>query len=281
MTAVRRLAAVALATTVLASASSAWAQTPETTLRLGTLEQQVRELNGRIEEMNFLVLQLQEELRKQKEDNEFRFQDLEGGAAPEQRGDVAPTDGDREVADLDRDSARPQPGSPPRTLGEVPAEGDDLTGDIVTGSLNLDADFASDTALAAAVGRAKTPETLYETGYDFALAGEYGRAEQVFRLHRRRFPDAENGAQATYWLGESLIALDRPEEAAEVLLDGHETFEDSAWAPDMLMKVGVAMGLLGNDDIACATFSEVDRLYPMLPLRTATTLSRERAEVGC
>lgn len=49
------------------------------------LEEQLRQLNGRIEEMSFQLLQMQETIRKQQEDNEFRFQQLEktgaGGAA--------------------------------------------------------------------------------------------------------------------------------------------------------------------------------------------------------
>ncbi|HEY5817284.1 MAG TPA: tol-pal system protein YbgF [Mesorhizobium sp.] len=44
-----------------------------------SLEEQVRALNGRVEELNFQILQMQEQMRKMQEDNEFRFQELEGG----------------------------------------------------------------------------------------------------------------------------------------------------------------------------------------------------------
>jgi tol-pal system protein YbgF len=49
--------------------------------RIGQLEETIRSLNGRIEEMSFQLLQMQEQIRKFQEDNEFRFQDLEGGKA--------------------------------------------------------------------------------------------------------------------------------------------------------------------------------------------------------
>ena len=95
----RRIAAALVLSA--AFASPALAQAPETLVRLNALEQQVRELNGRIEELNFFILQMQEELRRQKEDNEFRFQDLEGGASGasggERRGDLS-TGGETEVA---------------------------------------------------------------------------------------------------------------------------------------------------------------------------------------
>lgn len=55
------------------------------TARIGQLEEQIRSLNGRIEEMSFQLLQMQEQIRKFQEDNEFRFQDLESGKASPRR----------------------------------------------------------------------------------------------------------------------------------------------------------------------------------------------------
>jgi len=69
------------------------------------LEEQLRQMNGKIEELNFQVLQMQEQIRKQQEDNEFRFQQLEGGsqggqapAAPKKKSDATTTDTNTDVA---------------------------------------------------------------------------------------------------------------------------------------------------------------------------------------
>ena len=48
-------------------------------VRVDRLEEQMRQYNGQIEELNFRVRQLQEQLQRFQEDSEFRFQDLEGG----------------------------------------------------------------------------------------------------------------------------------------------------------------------------------------------------------
>lgn len=50
--------------------------------RVTALEEEIRKLNGSIEELNFQILQMQEQMRKMQEDNEFRFQELEGGTQP-------------------------------------------------------------------------------------------------------------------------------------------------------------------------------------------------------
>ena len=53
------------------------AQSDEAVFRVNQLEDQIRLLNGQIEDMNFQLLQIQEQMRKMQEDNEFRFQELE------------------------------------------------------------------------------------------------------------------------------------------------------------------------------------------------------------
>ncbi|MER9135259.1 tol-pal system protein YbgF [Mesorhizobium sp. M0047] len=68
-----------------------------------SVEEQLRQMNGKIEELNFQVLQMQEQIRKQQEDNEFRFQQLEGGGTqggqpPAQKKSDATTGSDTNVA---------------------------------------------------------------------------------------------------------------------------------------------------------------------------------------
>ncbi|MGX5803269.1 tol-pal system protein YbgF [Bradyrhizobium sp. Arg314] len=63
------------------------------------LQDQLRQMNGKMEELNFQILQMQEQMRKQQEDNEFRFQQLEGGSqggakpAGQKKSEAAPQDG--------------------------------------------------------------------------------------------------------------------------------------------------------------------------------------------
>lgn len=112
------------------------------------LEDQIRQMNGRIEELNFQVLQMQEQIRKQQEDNEFRFQQLEdsGGQGGTRKKSDAGDDANRSVAaapatrtpaanppangqsveDVIGDSGGGDPGSddsgtgaPPRTFGTI------------------------------------------------------------------------------------------------------------------------------------------------------------------
>ena len=89
-----------------------------------SLEEQLRQMNGKIEELNFQVLQMQEQIRKQQEDNEFRFQQLEGGGTqggqpPAQKKSDATTDTGTDVATAPATQA-------PAAAGTTPAAGQDV-----------------------------------------------------------------------------------------------------------------------------------------------------------
>ncbi|CCV10980.1 tol-pal system protein YbgF [Mesorhizobium sp. STM 4661] len=110
------------------------------------LEDQLRQMNGKIEELNFQILQMQEQIRKQQEDNEFRFQQLEGGSqgaqqpAEQKKSEAAPQDNntDSSVAEAPATQAPADAGTPPadgQSAGEVIVESP--TGDpgkVVTGA---------------------------------------------------------------------------------------------------------------------------------------------------
>ncbi|TIO09777.1 tol-pal system protein YbgF [Mesorhizobium sp.] len=93
------------------------------------LQEQLRQMNGKIEELNFQVLQMQEQIRKQQEDNEFRFQQLEGGSQgaqqpAEQKKSDAATEADSSVAEAPATHAPADAGTPPDSgqSGEVIVE---------------------------------------------------------------------------------------------------------------------------------------------------------------
>lgn len=278
---IRTIRRLALATALtLPLAAPAAAQSGDTLVRINQLESQVRDLNGRIEELNFFILQMQEELRRQKEDVELRFQDLEetGAVAPGTPMDGTPMDGtpmdgidERDTASIDRpggDGAASL-GAPPADLGTLSAPS--------AGALDLSPEMAGDTALVAAIEAAPDDAAMLALATDFAASGEHERAVEVLDVHARRYPNSPTAPAASLALGRSLLEQDKPEEAAEVLLDAHERFGDAAEAPDMLVGVGQAMAGIGNRDIACATFDEVDRLYPLAGGQTAATLREARA----
>lgn len=74
----KKLALTVSLLTLLGAASggtAAYAQVNDQ--RVNQLQEQVRDLTGKLEDLNFQILKMQEDARKIQEDNDFRFQELE------------------------------------------------------------------------------------------------------------------------------------------------------------------------------------------------------------
>jgi len=272
--------------------------------RVGQLEEQIRSLNGRIEEMSFQLLQMQEQIRKFQEDNEFRFQDLESGKSGSTKksqvetpktGDTAssaaPATDDQAMATdpnagLGSDTSA---ATPPSTLGQIVF---DENGNPV--AANTDTQAGLDTTLPGVDnGINATPETqqqtaaldnpgdLYQSAYGHVLSGDYGQAEQEFRDYLDVFPTGEKAADASFWMGEAQYSQGKFNESAKTFLNAHQAYSKSPKAPEMLLKLGMSLAALDNKDTACATLREVTKRYPKASNAVKAKVTSEQGRLAC
>lgn len=261
--------------------------------RIGQLEEQVRVLNGRIEELNFLILQMQDDVRKMQEDNEFRLQQLE-----ERRTDARPSAGQSDRADAASPNSRQDratvQGELPRDLGSITfdGQGNPTGGTLDTRDQGLPGvavpqlprqaqSNATDDTTVAALPRTNDPNELYQNAYSFILSGDYPTAEAGFREHIERFPNDPQAADAHYWLGEALLGMDQYRSAAEIFLSANREYPNSRKAPDMLLKLGVSLAALNQRDVACATYAEIGKRYTDASQALKERVKAEQALAGC
>jgi tol-pal system protein YbgF len=275
-------------------------------VRIQQLEEQNRLLNGQIEGLTFQLTQLQEIVNRMTEDNEFRFQALEGGAggkteAATQPGgvtqpEVLPQDPAAEIApmtDIPEQGVRPLPGEiefdptfddgsavPGDTLGE---SADPLVGTGASGGVDLATgqplDLSYDPA-AKATGNADA-DAQFAAGYEALARGDYGFAEDQFSQFIALYPDNEQAAEAASLLGDALLHRAAYDEAAEVLLTAFQKAPDDPRAPDLLLKLGMSLSGAGERETACRTFAEVDRRFTALSPAIMTRLSEEKTKAEC
>jgi tol-pal system protein YbgF len=269
------------------------------------LEEQIRKLSGTIEELNFQVLQMQEQMRKMQEDNEFRFQELEGrgqagggankksDATSEPVQDKAASDGtsgsndgastgaDGNGGAATADSRDSSSGIGPADLGTITVDKDgNIDGGTVGRPVDL-LDGSSDGTTVASLPATDDPEELYRNSYEFILSGDYPTAEAGFRDHISRFPADAKAADAHYWLGEALLGQQKFRDAAEVFLAANRDYPSSGKAPDMLLKLGVSLNSLDQHDVACATYKEIGKRYPKSSDALKQRVKQEQALAGC
>lgn len=81
-------------------------------IRIHQLEERVRFLNGRVEEMQFQLLQMQEQFRKMQEDNEFRFQELENSSLENTGQENLANLDEKNIVDEEKRLGKPDPSAP-------------------------------------------------------------------------------------------------------------------------------------------------------------------------
>lgn len=269
--------------------------------RLLQLEEQIRQLNGQIEELNFQVLQMQDQMRKMQEDNEFRFQQLEGGSAGggQKSETIAPGDEpmDQQLAETDVETIIASPdgantgsptdngslerGAPPRTLGTITfdAQGNPIQSGSLPG-VEVGPPGTDNTDVAA-LPPSSGPDELYRNSYELVLSGDYAMAEAGFRDHIARYPGDPRAADARYWLGEALLGQQRYREAAQVFLEANRDYPDARKAPESLLKLGISLAAMKQRDVACATLAEVSKRYPQASPAILQRAKEERANASC
>ena len=278
------------------------AQSDDAAFRMSQMEEQMRVLNGKVEDMTFQLLQLQEQIRKMQEDNEFRFQELEN------RGDVKPgnenvakagepdlgkpqpsdptadnggSDGEAnrksitELLNKEQNGTGPKQGEPPISLGTLTFDGD---GNLVDSNVGKPIDL---TGRQPAVDLPDSPDALFDLGYQYVQAGQYDQAEELFSRHVSDFPDDPKGPEAKFWLGESLFSQGDYEGAAKVFLENHKQNPQAPLAAQNLLKLGVSLAGLDQRELACATYAEVPKKYPDMANSIRKRIDVEQRAAKC
>jgi len=267
-------------------------------VRTSRLENQLRQLSGQIEQLQFENRRLTEQLRKMQEDVDFRFSERggqRGGAAPAPQA-TRPTNpppatpGRERRGDAFDPAAQPGSAGAPRQLGQVIDE--EFAGDQGQGPMDLSSvgrpvpDGALPPATprgpsVAATGQAGTPRELYDLAYAHVLRKEYERAEMSFREFLQSYPRDRLAADATFWLGESYFQRRRYREAAEQFLKISRDFPKAGKGADSLLKLGMSLNGLGARDQACATYAKVGVDYPAASNTVRQGVEREQRRARC
>lgn len=288
---------------------AASAQSVDAELRVQQLEEQLRQLNGRVEEMSFQLLQMQEQLRKAQEDNEFRFQEIEGGGKKKSALD-RPADQDTANNTSGDNPPEVQPGEDAAQL-DMPADEGGNAIDIGTppidlGKLKLDdngnvlgAQDADPNAVAtqdlpppdtSTVDEADRTASLdsrasdgdqYRSAYEQMIAGDYASAEAGFADFIASHPDSKRISDANFWLGEAQYSQGKFNDAAKTFLNAYKTYGKSEKAPEMLLKLAMSLAALDSRDTACATLREVTKAYPKASRAIITKVATERKRLSC
>lgn len=265
----------------------------EVSVRVNRMENQIRQLSGQIEQLQFENRRLTDQLKRFQDDVEFRLNERGGarpsGAAPATPGTPAQPQRPRRNDAFDP-GAQPGAAGTPRPLGGAgtaiidgggPGSGQplDVTGQRQPPAAALQpAQRGPQSAVATATG---TPRQSYDAALAAINSRQYEDAEMGFRQFLQSNPRDRLVPNATYWLGESYFRRSRHKDAAEQYLKVTTDHSRANIAPEAMLKLGMSLNALGARDQACATFAQVTVKYPEAPEAVRAGIERERRRVRC
>lgn len=283
-------------------------------IRLDRLENQMRQLNGRIEELQFQGRKNDDNLRKMQGDVDFRLQDLESGKggsgggsrpAPNRRGDAGDMGGSSTASTSPRGGSDSL-GAPPGNLGQTrsSSSGNDAIGGLLDDDPNAPMSIRPPGAgrEQQAVGGSGLPDRnsgggdrmasrdmgsvtagtgsandQFALGVGFVQRRDYAEAEATFRDFLRANPNDPKAAEARYWLGESLYQRKKYPDAVETFLGIYRDTPQSAKAPESMLKLGMALNGMGEKEQACATLEAAGKKYTRIKAQS----DREFKRISC
>ena len=270
--------------------------------RLDRAEREMRQMTGRIEELQHKVQVLEEQLRASRPDAALRADaparptaSTTPGASPAPPPLVAPGAQPRRGDAFDPAAAPNAPGAP-RPLGTTspsppiapysaatpanPAPLQELGQpmDIVHGKLSPDPAAPS---AADAIAPPPGPKEEYDHALASLHAGQYEAAEKSLSAFLVKNPKSKLAPAATFNLGESYFLRGRHREAAEKYLEISTKFAQSTQAPEAMLRLGQSLGALGAKEQACASFTEIGVKYPNAASRLKEAAQRESKKIQC
>ncbi|WP_213069394.1 tol-pal system protein YbgF [Methylomicrobium album] len=187
--------------------------------RIDQLQNEVRELTGKVEEQSYQNAELKKRLSTMYSDFDERMQNLESkasGSTPATSNAPAGENADdaEQPADLD---AMPPSGQAPAGIAQIPSA----------------APAAPSESAAAASG-----DLEYKQAYDDLRNGRTAQSIEEFKAYLDKNPAGPLSGNAQYWLGEAYRVNQDFSSSRAALLKVLESYPDNPKVPDALLKLG-------------------------------------------
>jgi len=262
-------------------------------VRMDRLEQQMRDLTGRVEDDANQVQQLRQRLEQVNSDIDVRLgqgQGQDAGAVPPPRASAdalarAEPPPIAEPAAL-TPYGRPPPPPPPPGYGTLTPPGyESATDTPYPGAMQPPPRVAS----AGDALRPPGPDAMpsrstsaqYNSAFGLLRKADYPAAEEALRGFIRQHPSDPLAGNAQYWLGESLYARGRYTEAAAAFADGYKRYPRGPKAADGLLQLGMSLARADQKHNACIALMQLDRDFPHPGNAVRDRATQEKKKLGC
>ncbi len=251
------------------------AASTNTEMRLSAVEDQLRALTGKVEQIDFLTRRLEQALARLQSDYDARLLKLETAPVatpPQPQQQAAQTQ--QPASEEESEAPAEQPQQPVTgTLGGMKVRGDKVTGGIVNPKAPPLPNKPSDYGL--------TPQEAYDHAFDLLRQANYDEAEKAFKRFIDKNPKDKLVDNAKYWHAETFYVRGKFNDAAIGFAEALQQNPKGGKAPDALLKLAMSLGSLEKTKDACDALNVLKTQYPTASATLKSRADQERTRMKC
>jgi TolA-binding protein len=202
------------------------------TARMDSLEAQLRELTGQVEQSGNRLRQAEEAIARLRDSTGGRLDALERGAAPE------------------AEPARPSTSSSSSSSSQKPRPA----------AAQAEEDEPAEPPAASATGEAAA-EAAYNAGFRLWEGKRYTEAQKALEAAAKRYPKSKWASWANNLAGRAYLDAGKPATAAKAFLANYQANPKGERAADSLYFLGQALVSLDKPADACKAYDELQDVY--------------------
>ena len=249
-----------------------------TEMRLSAVEDQMRALTGKVEQMDFLTRRLDQAIQRLQADYDMRLTKLESAPQPSQTASsvsVPAASATPTGSSSSAEEAEPAVEQPPvtGTLGGVKVRGDKITGGVINPKAPPLPDKPEDYGL--------TPQEAYDRAFGLLRQANYDEAERAFKNFIDKHGNDKLVGNAKYWYAETFYVRGKFGDAAIGFADALQQEPKGTKAPDSLLKLAMSLGSMEKTQDACDALTALKSKYPNASPNIRTRAAQEKERLKC
>lgn len=210
-------------------------------VRLSKMDEEMRDLRGQVEKIEFQNRKLEEQFEKFKRDTEFRF----------------------------NEASRTTPASTTKaTNGRKPING----GMEISVKPEVKTEETQNFA---------NPRDHYNYAFRLLNQTKYAEASRAFDDFAKRYPKDQLIGNAYYWEGETYYIRGDYISAADSFRQGFEALPNGPKSADNLLKLAMSLAALKRESEACVVLGQVVSKYKKSSTSIAEKAAQEQTRIGC
>lgn len=263
-------------------------------VRIQGFESEIRALTGKVEEQDYQIRQLREQLDKLSADLEVRLG--EGGGSTGGSFTNSPSGGSFTNNPIKSNAINGEGGMQYQDRSGLPGTEGMPPQPVQQDSGSSGYQWKSGDAAAAAAGQlgtltesgsgvvansGDTAATLYENAFSLLKGAQYDEAEKEFNSFLSQYPNHALAANATYWLGETYYVRGKFDKAAKTFAEGYKKDPKGGKAADNLLKMGMSLSGMGKKTDACVALGQIEKEFSASAGPVLKRAQQEMTRLGC